>query len=48
MTLKTDVGVPIEILLVEDDPGDIELTLEGLAEARVRNHISVSMNGEDV
>jgi CheY-like chemotaxis protein len=47
MTLKTDVGVPIEILLVEDNPGDVDLTLEGLSEARVRNHISVSMDGED-
>ncbi len=36
----------IEILLVEDSPGDVELTIEALAEAKVRNHLSVVTNGE--
>jgi CheY-like chemotaxis protein len=38
-------AVPIEILLVEDNPGDVRLTREALKDARVRNHISVAMDG---
>lgn len=47
MTLKSELGTPIEILLVEDNPGDVDLTLEGLNDARVRNHVSVACDGED-
>jgi CheY-like chemotaxis protein len=36
---------PFEILLVEDNPGDIRLTREALSEARVQNHLSVAMDG---
>ena len=35
----------IEILLVEDNPGDARLTLEALREAKVRNHIHVVEDG---
>ncbi|MBI3537832.1 MAG: response regulator [Chloroflexi bacterium] len=38
---------PIEILLVEDNPGDVRLTLEGLKEAKVRNKVRVVEDGED-
>ncbi len=38
---------PIEILLVEDNPGDIRLTIEALNEARVANHLSVARDGEE-
>ena len=38
---------PIEILLVEDNPGDIRLTIEALTEARVANHLSVARDGEE-
>jgi two-component system, chemotaxis family, response regulator Rcp1 len=38
-------GDPIEILLVEDSPGDVRLTVEALKEARVLNHMSVVSNG---
>jgi CheY-like chemotaxis protein len=38
---------PIEILLVEDNPGDIRLTIEALHEARVANHLSVARDGEE-
>jgi CheY-like chemotaxis protein len=31
---------PIEILLVEDNPGDVRLTLEALKEAKVHNRLS--------
>lgn len=36
---------PIEILLVEDNPGDVRLTLEVLKDARVRNHMSMVKDG---
>ena len=32
---------PIEILLVEDNPGDVRLTMEALKEAKVVNHLTV-------
>lgn len=40
------MGNPIEILLVEDNPGDVRLTQEALKEGKVRNHLSVATNGE--
>jgi CheY-like chemotaxis protein len=39
-------GKLIEILLVEDNPGDARLALEALKEARVRNHLSIVEDGE--
>ena len=36
---------PIEILLVEDNPGDVRLTLEAMKEGRVLNRISVVEDG---
>lgn len=38
-------GSPIEILLVEDNPGDVRLTIEALKEDKVLNHLSVAMDG---
>jgi chemotaxis family two-component system response regulator Rcp1 len=38
-------GVPIEILLVEDNPGDVRLTKEALKDAKVRNTLHVAMDG---
>ncbi len=38
-------GKPIEILLVEDNPGDVRLTIEALKEDKVLNHLSVVMDG---
>ena len=38
-------GIPIEILLVEDDPGDVRLTLEALRAAKVLNHLSLAEDG---
>jgi two-component system, chemotaxis family, response regulator Rcp1 len=35
----------IEILLVEDNDGDVLLTREALAEGHVRNHLTVAKNG---
>jgi CheY-like chemotaxis protein len=36
-----------KILLVEDDPHDVELTLAALAEGRVTNEIVVARDGEE-
>lgn len=36
---------PIEILLVEDNPGDIRLTVEVLKDAKVCNRLSVATDG---
>jgi two-component system, chemotaxis family, response regulator Rcp1 len=38
-------GKPIEILLVEDSPGDVRLTIEALKEAKVANNLSVVEDG---
>jgi len=37
----------VEILLVEDNPGDARLTVEALKEAKVRNHLSHVKDGTD-
>ena len=36
---------PVEILLVEDSPGDVRLTMEALKEAKVLNNLSVAADG---
>ena len=38
---------PIEILLVEDNPADIRLTLEGLKEAKIANNLHPVTNGDE-
>ncbi|HET6763937.1 MAG TPA: response regulator [Longimicrobiaceae bacterium] len=38
-------GRPVEILLVEDNPGDVRLTREALAEGKVRNNLHVAVDG---
>jgi len=43
--LKNEKGNPIEILLVEDNPGDVRLTQEVLKEGKVHNNLSVVENG---
>ena len=43
----TPPSEPVEILLVEDDPGDVLMTKEALAESKVLNHLSVVSNGEE-
>ena len=42
----TDSGIMIQILLVEDDPGDVLITREAFADNKVRNHLSVVSDGE--
>ena len=38
-------GKPIEIFLVEDNPGDVRLTQEAFKEGKVRNNLSVVEDG---
>jgi len=45
--LCPSIGNPIEILLVEDNPGDVRLTKEALSESKIRNRISVVADGEE-
>lgn len=40
-----EMGRPVEILLVEDSPGDARLTLEALKEGKVRNNMNVVKDG---
>jgi CheY-like chemotaxis protein len=44
MTIGT-MGKSIEILLVEDNPGDVRLTLEAFKESKVKTHLSVVGDG---
>jgi two-component system, chemotaxis family, response regulator Rcp1 len=38
---------PVDILLVEDNPGDVRLTRELLKESKIHNNLTVVDNGED-
>src|SRR5664279_1641813 len=40
-------GTPIEILLVEDNPGDVELTERALRAGEISNHLTVAAYGAD-
>jgi len=46
MNTELNHPTPIEILLVEDNPGDVQLIWEALEEAKVRNRIIHAENGE--
>ena len=46
----SDLGftaAPVEILLVEDDPGDVLMTKEALVDAKMANELRVVSNGEE-
>jgi chemotaxis family two-component system response regulator Rcp1 len=43
----TPFGKPVEILLVEDNPGDVDLILEALGESKICNTLSVVGDGEE-
>jgi two-component system, chemotaxis family, response regulator Rcp1 len=38
-------GRPVEILLIEDNPGDVRLTIEALRDAKISNHLTVAPDG---
>jgi chemotaxis family two-component system response regulator Rcp1 len=41
-----EMGKLVEILMVEDNPGDVRLTIEALRETKVRNNLNVVEDGE--
>jgi two-component system, chemotaxis family, response regulator Rcp1 len=43
---RSELGRPVEILLVEDNPGDAELTAEALRHGKVYNQMHVVEDGE--
>jgi two-component system, chemotaxis family, response regulator Rcp1 len=45
-TIGTD-DAPIEVLLVEDSPGDVRLTREAFKDAKVHIKLSVALDGAD-
>ena len=45
--MNPDSVSPIEVLLVEDDPGDVLMTQEAFAEHKVRNRLAVVSDGEE-
>jgi CheY-like chemotaxis protein len=47
MTAAAELSVPIEVLLVEDDPGDVLMTREAFDEHKVRNNLNVVSDGAD-
>jgi two-component system, chemotaxis family, response regulator Rcp1 len=36
-----------KVLLVEDNPGDVRLTMEALKDAKLHNHLSVASDSEE-
>lgn len=38
-------GRPVEILLVEDNPGDVRLILEAMKEGKMHNNVNVAVDG---
>lgn len=45
-TTRRHAGEPIEILLVEDNPGDVRLTREALRKGRIANNLHVVTDGQ--
>jgi CheY-like chemotaxis protein len=45
--MRMTSGKPIEILLVDDNPGDVDLTREMIADSKVRNVINSVSDGEE-
>ena len=43
----TPFGKPVEILLVEDNPGDVDLTLYTLETGKLNNKVNVVVDGEE-
>ena len=39
------IGRPVELLLVEDNPGDVRLTVEALKETKLNNNLTIVKNG---
>ncbi|MFC0526558.1 response regulator [Phytohabitans kaempferiae] len=46
MTVPADGRSPIEVLLIEDDPGDVLMTQEAFEEHKLRNTLTVVTDGD--
>jgi chemotaxis family two-component system response regulator Rcp1 len=44
---NAEFGKPVDILLVEDNPGDVRLTREAFREAKVRSNLHTVSDGEE-
>jgi len=42
---SAQLGIPVDILLVEDNPADVRLTIEALKEGKVKNTMRTVENG---
>jgi CheY-like chemotaxis protein len=47
MNESVNPGEPVEILLVEDHPEELELALRSLRKAKLANHICIARDGEE-
>jgi CheY-like chemotaxis protein len=47
MTAPADGNSPIEVLLIEDDPGDVLMTQEAFEEHKLRNRLNVVSDGAE-
>ncbi len=45
--MLNDTEIPAEIMLVEDNPGDIRLIKELFKDADIRTRVNVALNGEE-
>jgi chemotaxis family two-component system response regulator Rcp1 len=43
--MEKKIGHPVEILLIEDNPGDVRLTVEALKESKIINNLNVIYDG---
>jgi CheY-like chemotaxis protein len=43
--MNSEIKYPIEILLVEDNPGDQRLAQEAFSEAQISNHLNIANDG---
>ncbi|WP_166244473.1 response regulator [Paenibacillus turpanensis] len=39
------IGRPIELLMIEDNPGDVRLTIEVLKDSKLKNNVTVMKDG---
>ena len=46
-SMNENDALPIKILLVEDNPGDVRLTIEALKDCKIRNTLDSVEDGED-
>lgn len=45
MVTGSQLGRPVVILMIEDNPGDVLLTMEALKEVKIRNSVHVAKDG---